>query len=531
VGQPIEGSFRPPELNKQPKEAMKNQGVDEGRRMTAKGQALSWQAALCISAGLLAIVIVLYWDTVASAVSLWYYRSSYNHGFLIIPISGYLIWDKRHALAALAPKPSLLGAGVTLGFSLAWLVAHAAGINEGEHFAVVGVIQGVILTVFGTRLFLAMILPMTYLWLMVPTGSFFLPILQQVAHFLSVLMLKLSGIPVFAEGYFVEVPTGTYEVAAGCSGLNFILASLALAPLFGYMMYSSIKKRVIAIAVMLTVAVLANGIRIYGIIALAEFTNRRIDIVDDHLLYGWGFFAAILVIMGFIGSRFADPIGKEPKSPPKPAIVERRNIVVGAALGLLALGFLPLYNIAASSRIQQAGAVQIDVASLGLEVLPERETWRPEFRGADLSARSGVGEGDLRADLYVAAYNYQSIDHELVTFENDLVDKERFRSGGGFVRRIETGGLRMPWRFVRLRSSSGSRLVAYTYQVDGKFIVSPFKAKLYQAKSTLLWGRKDASVVAVSIPVLGSMEEAESDLVQLIEGARLTGLIRLPVDD
>ncbi len=508
-------------------------GPGRGASGFASGAAVStvdgiygWRLALLLLCAALALTLGLYGASAASAVDLWWNRSSYNHGFLIIPISLYLVWDKHEALAAMTPRPSMGGLLVVAGFSLAWTICRAAGINEGEHFALVGVIQGVVLAVLGRQLFMSMILPMAYLWLMVPTGTVLYPILQGAAHWQTVAMLQLSGIPVFGEGFFVQVPTGLYEVAEGCSGLNFILAGLALAPLFGYMMYDGMRKRLIAIGAMLVIAVVANGIRIYAIIALAEFSNRRIDIVDDHLLYGWGFFAVVLVIAGYVGSRFADPERPARTEPYALAVhVERKSLVTGAAFAMIVLALLPLYRLAAVTSGFEPETGRIDLAGLQLESVAEAgDGWLPDFPRATKTLQFQGSRHNITADIYLAGYFNPRDASEMITSGNDLAGSSAYHSLGGYSRQIASADGTVIWRFVQLGSRSGARLVAQARQVDGTFVTSALKAKLLQAKATLLWSKKSSGVILISVPVTVDFEKAEGDLTRFIEGADLTGL-------
>lgn len=316
-----------------------------------------WAPTLMCLGMLFVWTIAFYWSAVTDAIYLWAHRSAYNHGFLIIPIAAYLIWDRRGVLAPLVPNPWLLGLPGLFVVSALWYLVHTAGIMEGEHFLIVGMFQAIVVTLLGWRFYRAVLLPMNYLWLMVPTGTLFFPVLQKIATVISVWLLWASGIPVFNEGEIISVTTGDYYIAEGCSGLNFILSTLALAPLYAVFVYNSIGKRLVAVSIAVVVSVIANAVRIYAIIALAEFTDRRIDIVDDHLLYGWGFFLLVLAIMGWIGLRFADP--EEPKVkvpegelPPHPV----RKIVVFSLIAALALSMMPLYSAAARSAEPPSGS-------------------------------------------------------------------------------------------------------------------------------------------------------------------------------
>ena len=63
--------------------------------------------------------------------------------------------------------------------------------------------------------------------------------LQQIATHYLLRVVRWFGIPVYIEGFFIEVPSGRYHIEPGCAGLNFILATVALAPLYAYLMYRS----------------------------------------------------------------------------------------------------------------------------------------------------------------------------------------------------------------------------------------------------------------------------------------------------
>lgn len=253
-----------------------------------------WMPALCLLGVTFAVAIALHWAAIVTAIDLWATRSTYNHGFLILPIAFYLIWDRRHALQIMTPQPILFGALGVFVASAVWLFARSAGLMEGEHFVIIALFQGIVLTLLGWRLYWAMLLPMNYLWLMVPTGTLFFPFLQGIATILTDFLLHLFGFVTYSEGFVILAPTGAYIIAEGCSGLNFILSTLALAPLYATFIYSSMRKRIIAVAIALVVSVIANAVRIFAIIAIAEATDRKIDIVDDHLLYGWGFLPSYL---------------------------------------------------------------------------------------------------------------------------------------------------------------------------------------------------------------------------------------------
>ena len=265
----------------------------------------AWHLAIAMVATALITLIGLFWETVISAIRLWG-QPTYSYAFFILPISAYLIWRRREEVSEETPVGSLWGTAVTGAFALFWLVSDAADINEGRHVAFVGMVLGLLLASLGWRICKILLFPFLYLWLMVPTGTLVLPLLQQIATFISAEILRWLGIPVYVEGFVIEVPSGRYHIEPGCAGLNFLLASAALAPLYAYLLFQSFWKRLSVVIAALVLAIVMNGVRIAGIIALAHWGGQKLNIVDDHLLYGWGLFALTLLGAGYLGSFFAN---------------------------------------------------------------------------------------------------------------------------------------------------------------------------------------------------------------------------------
>lgn len=277
--------------------------------MTTKLDALPglsrpWLFPLMLLAGGLAALGGVFHETLGEMAALWTHSSAYNHAWLVPLVSLWLIRERRGALPV--PRPGLPGLPLIGLAVVVWYVSRRAGIAEGSHFALMAMVQGLLLTALGLAAYRAMIFPLSYLWLMVPTGAFLVPLLRRIATDLSAGLLRLSGIPVYEENFVFEVPSGVYWIEPGCAGLNFLLASLALSLAFVAVTYRGWAKRLAGVAVALAVAVVGNAVRIWGIIAIAHVSRHRIDIVDDHLLWGWGFFALLMMVAMTVGLRFRD---------------------------------------------------------------------------------------------------------------------------------------------------------------------------------------------------------------------------------
>lgn len=300
-----------------------------------------------------AIAVAAYSATVGSAVHLWMTRDAYSYAFAILPIVGYLVLLNRSALLQLAPSPALGGAAVAFAFSAFWFFATRLEIQELQHLAVPGMLIGLAIAAIGWRAAAILWLPLAYLFLLAPSGTPLLPFLQTITTWIANAFLTVGQIPFYAEGHNIEVATGKYLVAPGCAGLNFILAALTVVPLFCEIMYRDFHKKLIAFLIMMALVPVANGFRVFGIIAIAEYSHRAIDIAADHLLYGWMFFSCVLLLMFLVASRFSDPV--PPKSPaigwPAPSSINEfvatpafGRLAVALALATLAVCLPPLLH-------------------------------------------------------------------------------------------------------------------------------------------------------------------------------------------
>ncbi len=267
-----------------------------------------------LAAALLAsyAILTIFSPDVAAAFSIWNTSSAYSYCYLILPISLYLIYSRRAELRQIEPAPSLLGTAIFIGCLGVWWLGMAASITELRQFAIVGMLQAVVFTLWGWRLYRRILFPMLYLFLMVPTATLLLGPLQTVTTTLSSDLLRLTGIPVIGENHFIEVPHGLYEVAPGCAGLNFLLSTLALSSIYVVLVFRGGAKRFASVVAALLLSIATNAVRVFGIIWLAEATNRRIDIVDDHVLYGWGVYFVVMVGAMILGLRFRDPPAPSP---------------------------------------------------------------------------------------------------------------------------------------------------------------------------------------------------------------------------
>ena len=128
---------------------------------TAKGAL-----AVCLVVAGLGVV---YWRMCsASLVNAWEVDGNYSHGFLIVPIALYFVWERRGALAAVEPQSSPLGLALLAG----GICILLAGLLGSELFlsriSLVVVLAGIVLFLFGWRHLRLLAFPLAFLLLMIP---------------------------------------------------------------------------------------------------------------------------------------------------------------------------------------------------------------------------------------------------------------------------------------------------------------------------------------------------------------------------
>jgi exosortase A len=260
-------------------------------------------AAASLAAGALAFGLAFHVEVVR-AVEVWNDSTAYNHCFLILPICAYLIWERRREIAARSPRPSPWPVLAMLPVGLVWLFAAQAQIMEGRQLAAMTLFELFLLAVLGFQVWRVSAFALLYLYFLVPSGAFLTEPMQDFAARFAVRGVQLLGIPVYSDGFDIEVPGARFTVAEACAGLRFLIASVALGTLYGYMMYRSWTRRAAFIAVSIIVPIVANGLRVMGIVVLGYWLGNAQAAVADHLIYGWVFFSMVSVILILLGLPF-----------------------------------------------------------------------------------------------------------------------------------------------------------------------------------------------------------------------------------
>jgi len=488
-----------------------------------------------IALGLL-LVVWVYLPTLKGMVSVWFNASTFNHCLLIPFISAFLIWELWPELKKHTPGFSTKGVLFVFLGGLLWFVGALAGIAFFEHLALVSMLIGVIWALVGDRLARYMLFPLAYLYFMVPEGEFLVPRLMEWTAWFSVWMLKITGIPVFLEGMHIDIPGGSFRVAEACSGINYLIATLALSTLFAYRAYRSGWRRTAFMGLAIIVPLLANGLRAYGIIMIAHLSDMKYATGVDHIIYGWLFFGLVIAILFTIGGLFAEHL---PFPPPLPAAAGQDGdagapdgMATGVLLALLLAipsGRLVLLGLDGSSPevapISLSGAIPGWRGPLDKEAGRRDAFPRARYNGADQEFDAVYRQDDDPVVLHVAFYGRQTQGRELISVSNRLYDPKRWRLRAQSL--IEVIPLRARISEMVLENARGQRYLLWHWNdVHGRLTVSRAWAKLLEARARLLFDNTGSAGIVLATPLPAGRDQARARLSAFIQAAGLSRLVR-----
>ncbi|KEO91565.1 hypothetical protein EH31_02535 [Erythrobacter longus] len=266
----------------------------------------AWREAIALLVfGVLALLTVTMREWV-EMVHQWWNIDTYSHILLVPIIIGWLIALKVGELAKVDPRPWLPGLLVLAAGLGLWLVGRVSGANLIAHAGAVGALQGLAITALGPRVSTVIALPLCFGVFLVPFGDEIIEPLQVITAHIAIVLTKWSGIPAQFDGIYIDTPVGLFVVAEACSGVRFLIAMVTLAVLVAFTRFTKWSHRIAFMAVSIIVPIIANGIRAWGTIYIAQSQGVEFAAGFDHVFYGWFFFAFVVALILGLAWRFFD---------------------------------------------------------------------------------------------------------------------------------------------------------------------------------------------------------------------------------
>lgn len=431
-------------------------------------------------------------------------NETFTHGFLVFPLTFWLIWQKKDQLLLLksAPDPRVFTLLVILLFG--WFISSAVDVQVVQQFCMISIIIATIWIVVGRQVLSLVFFPLIFLYFAVPFGQSFIPLFMEFTANFTVYSIQLSGIPVYRDGLFFTLPSGSWSVVEECSGVRYLIASFTLGCIYAYVNYSSLKKRLIFILLSLIVPVIGNGLRAYGIVMIGHFSGMELAVGADHLVYGWVFFGVIIFLLFYLGSFWWDPEESfiteisESKRGKRDSYTRFSLLFLIASFVLIAC-FYFFSNYIKESKQERIKSVSFTLPANfsgwqfdGDSLLK----WQPIFSNPDAEISRGYYFGNDFVQLNIGYYQTQRQGAEAISTMNRIATPL-----GGEWKKVKSSEIQdngMYFTETELSNSDTKVLVWHWYRIGQYETTSPYIAKAFDAYNLMVKGRTDASMISVS---------------------------------
>ena len=482
-------------------------------RPTSPAADPAWRVALPALILTLLVILLLFRETALAMAAIWERSDTYAHGFIVPPITLWLIWRIRSSLAVLVPRYSFLAVLLFAGAGFVWLLGEVAAVNALSQFALVAMLILAVPAVLGWGVARRVAFPLLYLFFAVPFGDFAMPMLMEwTAHF-TILGLRVSGIPVHAEGLRFVIPSGSWSVVEACSGVRYLIASVTVGTLFAYLTYRSLARRLVFVLVSFLVPIVANWMRAYMIVMIGHLSGNKLAVGVDHLIYGWAFFGIVILAMFWIGARWReDELEVQPPATPlstAPAVAATSASLAAALATVLVAG---LWTCAQwqidGRRAPQIGQTAALGAIAGWQVTdPGVHAWQPSFENYAASTLATFAKDGREVGVFLAYYRNQDEQRKLVSSNNALVrsDDSQWVVVGHGTREVSFNAQDIKVRTALLRGHPPARMIVWQwYWVNGRWTASDAMAKAYLALSRLTGNGDDSALIVLYTPLDGA---------------------------
>ena len=224
----------------------------------------------------------------------------YSHGWLIPPVSAFFLYRSRKRLAACRRRPCPWGMLLLLPSILLHVVATAWQVGFLSGFALLGVMGGLTLTLFGGEVFRVVLFPIVFLLFMVPLPEV---LIDKISFNMKLMaaqaatgVLDLIGLAAVRRGSYIRIPKGMLVVDNVCSGLKYLISLMAFAALYAHI--SSVKRwgKALLFAMSIPIAFVAN----VGRVTLMVMVAYRWGVHTTEQWYFHDLFGFVLFVIAFV---------------------------------------------------------------------------------------------------------------------------------------------------------------------------------------------------------------------------------------
>lgn len=225
------------------------------------------QTALIAAVAVSAALALSYFSSFRALVGKWGQDPNYSHGFFVIPIALYILWERKDYLDLSKVRSRWFWFIPLLVVLWTRIPLHQRNLPWVEEMTIPAVAGSLALAVGGFHFFWWALPAVLFLGFMIPLPPMLNAILsgplQKVATTGSIFLLQLTGLPAINEGNVILVADGKpLEVARACNGLSMLLSFATLITATAILCRRPILDKVILMFSIVPIAILANIMRI-----------------------------------------------------------------------------------------------------------------------------------------------------------------------------------------------------------------------------------------------------------------------------
>ena len=268
-------------------------------RLPLLPQGFDWVVFGLLVAGIALLYVPAYLDL---ARTIWA-TDEQGHGPIILVVSLWLLWIKRHELAAVPARPlPWLGWPIVVFALLLYALGNSQDIIMFEISAQIVLLIGLLLLFRGMRVLRLAWFPLFFMIFMIPlpealVAAVTAPLKSAVSAVASDLLYQL-GYPVGRSGVVMTVGPYQLLVADACAGLNSMFTLEALGMLYmNLMKYTSVTRNVALAVLLVPTAFMANIVRV---MILVLVTYHFGDEAGQGFVHGFAGMVLFMVALGFM---------------------------------------------------------------------------------------------------------------------------------------------------------------------------------------------------------------------------------------
>ncbi len=254
------------------------------------------------------LFIVIWLLNIPIAETLWRHSfddGTYSHSYLIPVIILYLYHNlARIGMLQFSQKATISKVLLLIFSCICLFLTSTAQLSTGYWLAILLVCLAAINLLFRFNWYL--LFPATLMVFIFPIWGTLVPLLQSVSTTAVSFIMGFSGIPIYVEQQFITIPAGVFEIAGGCSGLRYLIVSLAISSLFIFLYIQNVKRAGLFLMVAILGALLTNWIRITTLIVIGDYTDMQSSLMTDHNAFGWYLYIPFMLILFLWGNKLSD---------------------------------------------------------------------------------------------------------------------------------------------------------------------------------------------------------------------------------